>query len=726
MIGSLKDMITSPVVLALLVSVKTDFDAAWFGLSVNDPEAMKIAARSQSAVNNDSDLIKVPFHLFNKILTQEPFAKYMKCCTTFGKRGMTDTLIEFTSAECVYIYGSCLLVCNNISLWNKLDEKLLSFADARQWTSHLEENFYHPTILKKLKELRRKIRSEQEADKFISLKSRRVKTNCMSIWKQFIKRRNVLRLVLIDFEMKSTLGNTGILFEIWKRRTIVLSSVQRIQRIIRGFLARRRRNFIRKLQVKALTVQSGARQLFVKLRYRKKYYKYFWAAATIQRHFRGRLARVRVKTIVEALYDIEKQKLVKERADWIAKRRWKAVIAIQMAARKMILRRRTMKKMLDKAKLEMTKRQMEKVYEEGMLERKVHRLKLTDWYTKRKKEHDQDMLEENQTSQQRKAVFARRAAMKREERAAQAKIREAQLERLEEEKVEQWLKNWEVTIQQRGIDRRKKLQNVISLPENQAELILKQQLLKRIKLQMKEVLRKADRLKIPMELPEAKEIATREIIEEEVKQELVRAKAEMKAESEAIQKANEEKAAAKHHQEIADKKRRKRWAAVTLQSYMRVFLARKELRRRAYIRYECHFDRTTHNYYYVDKPTQSTFWQKPKSLGSYDLPMRDSWLVMHDTVGDQYFYNVKSWRQSWDTPIGCVLCEKCRDDFAVAKLSNDKVCYCNNCLYDAAQQLLGMDYDSTQIKFKSFPGDEVIITICVYLSLINKLCGCFF
>lgn len=588
------------------------------------------------------------------------------------------------------------------------------FLDTRQWTSHLEENFYHPTILKKLKELRRIIRSEQEADKFISLKSRRVKTNCMSIWKHFIKRRNVLRLVLIDFEMRSTLGNTGILFEIWKRQTIILSSVPHMQRIIRGFLARRRRNFIRKLQVKALTVQSGARQLFVKLRYRKKYYKYFWAAATIQRHFRGRLARVRVKTIVEAHYDIEKQKLLKARADWIAQRKWKAVIAIQMAARKMILRRRTIKNMLHNAKLEMTKRQMEKVYEEGMLERKVHRLKLTDWYTKRKREHDQDMLEENQTSQQRKAVFARRAAMKRQERAAQEKIREAQLERLEEEKVELWLKTWEATIEQRGIDRRKKLQNVISLPENQAELILKQQLLKRIKLQMKEVLRKADRLKIPMELPEAKEIATREIIEEEVKQELVNARAEMKAESEALQKANEEKAAAKHHQEIADKKRKKRWAAVTLQSYMRVFLARKELRRRAYNRYECHFDRTTHNYYFVDKTSQTTFWQKPKSLGSYDLPMRDSWLVMHDTIGDQYFYNVKTWRQSWEMPVGCILCEKCKDDFAVAKLSNDKVCYCNNCLYDAAQLLLSMDYDSTQIKFKSFAGDEVIISIHLY------------
>ena len=559
----------------------------------------------------------------------------------------------------------------------------------------------------KLKELRRKRRNDTEADKFLSLKSRREKVNCMSLWRQYIKRRNALRLVLIDFEMRSTLGNTGIFFDAWKKVTIFLTAIFRVQRVVRGFIARKRRNFIRKLQGKALKVQSGTRQLLVKLKYRKKYYKFFWAAVTIQRHFRGRRARVRVRSIVEAIYDLEKKKLVKERAEWMAKRKEKAAIAIQMAARKMILRRRTMKKMAEKAKLEMTARQMDRLFEEAMLVKKVHRLKLTDWYVNRKMEHDKDLLDESQTREHRKAIIARRSAQKRAEIAKQNAIREAQLERLEEEKVELWLKKWEETIEQRGIDRRRKCQNIISLPENQAEILLKQQFLKRINAQMKEVLRRADRMKIPMELPEAKEIATKDIIEEEVQLELTRARAEMKAESLAIQKADEEKAEAKRQQEKADKKRKRRWAVVTLQSYMRIFLARKELRRRAYSRYECHFDPKTHNYYYTDKATLKTFWEKPKSLGSYDIPMRDSWVVMYDSEGDRYYYNVKTWKQTWDLPTGCMLCEKCSANFCVAKLSYDGICYCNSCLYEMAESLLAMDYDSTQIKFKPFNGDEV-------------------
>ena len=91
-------MITSPVVLALQVAVKTDFDTAWFNFSMIDPEAMKLAARaSSSSTSNDSDLIRIPFHIFRKLLNTEPFAKYTKCCTVYGKRGMVFFKIYHSS-----------------------------------------------------------------------------------------------------------------------------------------------------------------------------------------------------------------------------------------------------------------------------------------------------------------------------------------------------------------------------------------------------------------------------------------------------------------------------------------------------------------------------------------------------------------------------------------------------------------------------------------------------
>lgn len=516
-----------------------------------------------------------------------------------------------------------------------------------------------------------------------------------------------MRLMMIGYEMRTTIGATGRCFELWKRMTIYIASVLLTQRVIRGFIARRRRIFVSKLRRKALQIQAGTRQLIMKLKYRKKYYKFYWAAVTIQRHFRGRMSRRRVTSIVEAYYDVEKKKLEAARAAWIIERKQKAATAIQMTVRKFLRRRRTMKKMIEKNRIDKARIEMERVVEEAKLAKSVHRLKLTNWYIARKVEYDKDRLDETQTSLQRKAIFDRRNAARKADQRKRAEVREAQLERLEEEKIELWLKAWEVKIEQRGIERRKKCQAIIELPENQSEVLMKKVLQKRINTQMKEVLRKADKMKIPMEIPEAKEIATRDIIEEEVQQELAAARAEMKAESLAIQRAEEEKIEAKRKQDKADVKRKRKWAIIVIQSYARVYLARKEVRRRAYKRYERHFDPSTHNYFYADKKTGQTFWKKPPSLGSYDVPMADSWVVMHDSEGDQYFYNVLTWKQSWDPPMGCVLCEVCSDDFAVAKLSEDRVSYCNRCLYNRAQELLANDIDATQILFKPFAGNEV-------------------
>lgn len=92
--GSIKDMIVSPVVLALQSSVRADFDSAWMFLSTNDTAAIRLAARSKSSSSIDSDLIAVPYTLFQKILATEPFSKYKKCCTVFGKRGSYPSIFK--------------------------------------------------------------------------------------------------------------------------------------------------------------------------------------------------------------------------------------------------------------------------------------------------------------------------------------------------------------------------------------------------------------------------------------------------------------------------------------------------------------------------------------------------------------------------------------------------------------------------------------------------------
>lgn len=44
--------------------------------------------------------------------------------------------------------------------------------DPRRWTSALEDQFYHPILLARIKALRREIRNEDEAKLFLSLRNR--------------------------------------------------------------------------------------------------------------------------------------------------------------------------------------------------------------------------------------------------------------------------------------------------------------------------------------------------------------------------------------------------------------------------------------------------------------------------------------------------------------------------------------------------------------------------
>ena len=106
-------------------------------------------------------------------------------------------------------------------------------------------------------------------------------------------------------------------------------------------------------------------------------------------------------------------------------------------------------------------------------------------------------------------------------RSRKQKEREEQIARIEEEKTEIWLKDWEEKIARMGRERRTKCQNVLVQPESPEDLRLKNDLQKRIRAQIKDVLRRADKMKIPMEIPEAFENATREIIEFETETEIV-------------------------------------------------------------------------------------------------------------------------------------------------------------------------------------------------------------
>eukprot|EP01038_Epipyxis_sp_PR26KG_P010405 gene10405-13975_t len=663
-VGKVKELICVPVLQSMRSEIKAVFDQSWTDLSGTDTEAIAMASRGAAVSNGDPDLMPISYKMFRKILTETAFSDYMKVATAFGRK------------------------------------------DTRMWTCKLEEYCYHPVILKKIRILRRESRNNREADEFISKVGFRMKSASISMWKKYVNRRNLLRYTLIAFEIRIQIGRFGLCFDKWRRVIIEEHSANLIQRYGRGLIARQRKYFIIRLKNRAIMMQAATRQMFFRNRYNKLRIKVFWAATQIQRVYRGKMARNRVQTMVEALYDTGKRQLVKDREAWMQRRYNKASLAIQMGMRRFMRRRATMRKLQLAMKMEQIELEQKATVEKARIEKEVYMTKLTNWYEKRKSEYDLTVMTESRTVEQKKLIMDRRLKIEREEKAIKAKIRLEQLEKIKEETIETWIKAWEVKIEERGHARRKECKSCLILPDTPEQLLLQKDLKKRIKKQIKEVLRRADKQKIPMEIPEATDIAKNDVIEEEVGFEKERAKIDMKNEAERIQREDEIKAEKLKEQQERERKSRQKWALLTLQCYGRAVIARKMLRKEAYKRYKKLFDPETHNYYYLDKKSNKSYWDKPKSFGNYDIEMDDSWIEMKDAINNIYYYNPGTWKMSWTVPMGTKLCEVCETRFAVARLNYDNVCYCNEDLYAVCHAMMNEGWGEKDILFKLFEGNN--------------------
>ncbi|MCP4216527.1 MAG: hypothetical protein GY765_17890, partial [bacterium] len=206
----------------------------------------------------------------------------------------------------------------------------------------------------------------------------------------------------------------------------------------------------------------------------------------------------------------------------------------------------------------------------------------------------------------------------------------------------------------------------------------------------------------------------------------------MQQEALRIQAVELEKENKQRADEAKARKRRRKWAAVIVQGYAKTFLARKILRHAAYKRFMKYFDVASHNYYYEDIRTHAMSWEKPKSLGSYDITMVDYWIIMYakTAAGEQinitvealtdpeneesekylvsvplvYYYNPCTWKQTWDRPEGTVLCQVCNLDFVMRKLNVDECVYCEACFAPAAQAQVDAGVHPKYVTFKPFQG----------------------
>ena len=633
-LGMIKKMICTPIILSMWPEVMTKFTKSWDELSTSDTQAMEYAARLKTV--KDPDDVKIPYELFNKIIsnTRSDFYIYLKKASVFGKR------------------------------------------DSREWTCLLEEQTYHPIILKRIKVLRREARNDAEADKFIARTNYRIKLQAYKNWQRYVERRNKLRLTLIAAEIRSMILNSGYCFDLWKRYTIRTLSAVLLQRYIRGFIGRRRNKFVKRMTIRVSKLQANTRRFIQAQKFRKKWYRLFWAAVGVQRLVRGWLARRKIAQRLEAYIDTQHRLLEKEKAAWHFERMVKSAMSMQAMVRRFLRRRRMMKVMQLNHRVEFAKTAMEKMQNKHRVNTSVYRKSIMDFYVKRKEEYDKNTLDERQTLEQRRLIAARRNEIIKNQKEREREAREKKLEQIEEERIDRWIQRWEIKIEERATTKKVKCENAILLPETPEDLILKKKLLSKIKGHVKNVLRKADKMKIPMEIPEAKEKAQVEIIQMEVEAEIAAARKEMRKEAEIEQALVEQKKKDVIKQERVAKKRRSKRAVVTIQNVARIYLARKVLRRKAYARYVKHFDQEAHEYFYEDKVANKTFWKKPPSLGNYDIIMDENkWVVVKDKTGQHtYYYNPGTWLMSWDIPGGTIMCDICAEHFAVARLVSLRHC----------------------------------------------------
>lgn len=664
-LSAIKNMICTPVVLCLRPLLCEAIEDTWISICVDDEEAITLTQNHNGLMED----IKVPFTLFVKLITSLPFAKYLKSGDNFGIK------------------------------------------DNRPWNYRLEKEFYHPVILKTIMHARREARNEEEVKLFVTQVDKRIRRRHFERFVAYVRRREKVRRVILVCSTRWKNVNLSSAFDRWRVTVLENAMIKQVQRIVRGFNARRRRDLIKRINRRAVKVQSGFRSISKRIVFVQYNRKRIWGALTIQRMVRGRIARRRVISIVEAKYELGLRRIRKDKEAFFKRRALDAAILLQFFVRKWYIRQRIRRREDLRRQCEVLVRKMDMEVERGRVENSVYKGQLEIWFQKRREEYEMNNVNESNARDQLRKIIRYRKEQDDARRRAKEASKEALLEKQEEERIELWIKKWEEKIAQRVVDQGRMCHRVLILPETPEEVIYSKEIREKIRRQTKVVLRRADKQKIPMEVPEAEELAKKEVIDDEMEAERERAKAQMREEATQGQAAIEAKKDAEVQQELRGKKRKRKWGAQKIQSFFRILVARRKRKELAYTRYKKHFDLKSVSYYYEDIRTKRCAWSKPKSLGMYDIDSDPGWVVLFDNLDDMYFYQPKTMKMQWTMPFMAQMCQACtkggKGDFAVARLSDSaKTCLCEACFNTHVVTELGNGVPAQDIRFKPFHGNR--------------------
>lgn len=575
--------------------------------------------------------------------------------------------------------------------------------DPRTWTYIIEEEQYHPLIFKEIRRQRLNARHEEAVAEFRRTHRFREKRRVRA-WHDVAHRIHYLKEFVLDALYSGAACRMRVCFMRWHHAVLLVIRVLELQRLARGFLGRLDARWIWRIHELVTAVQAKVRKFLVLTATRKELRRRRWAATEIERHARALNARRLAMWRLEAHIDREHRKLAQRKREWAERRERHAARAVQGAWRARVARLRAAAEKKRREDAVLTVRDMEMLHADNLRRRKIYEVQLEDWYRDRKQEHEMNTIYEDfGASERAKILHYRRKQMYDAEREKER--RAAQLANmLEDERVANWIRKWEITKEERVKALRTRLEWCRTTPETAEERAIGRKLQKEAKARAKLVLKRAFKAGVPLELPEAEALALEEVMLKRTRDE------ERQVDIERTLAADDHYAAiaAREREEREERERNiervQNNASRAIQKQWELHLSRLELRKRAFERYDKRYDIDLRAFYYVNRRTSEPQWKKPYALGAFDIKLKDEWVVLHDETREPYYYNPQSQAMSWQRPAGTCFCAGCDAQFCAVVCNDTNRKLCMDC-YNATHAEKSED-EFNALTFKILKGGD--------------------
>ena len=411
------------------------------------------------------------------------------------------------------------------------------------------------------------------------MKKQRQQHYSMQNWVAYMGRRNLVRWRLTQWYMRWKLRSEASAFDRWKKCTLEDCFGKHMQRCMRGYLGRARRELTARLAHRATFVQAGVRQTLTRLRYKQQSARNHWAARMVQKAWRGRMGRIRTSGIISSHVDTGRRMMLKRLEQWTLSRQDKAAWRIHVCYRKHLFKKRVARRVWVKQHIDDLGRSMEATVNQAKIKKEVYRQNLAKFYSDRKSEYDSSLMLEKQTKAEKAKILAkRRKKMDVIKKETDDRVKAEMEEKEAEIRTFAFVKKWEQIQDERCANRMKRNKHLLSAKQSLLstdERLGKKKLLARIEKQLKVVLRRADDAKIPMEIPEGTEVAIEEILQMEVEAEKDLVRSDMWADGERIEGERKELKRKEIEKQYLSNLLRHGWAALTIQGQWKCWKARQ-------------------------------------------------------------------------------------------------------------------------------------------------------